>query len=231
MNDAKRRAIIFTVFSLVLAVLAGILFIQRVGEVEAQLGNFVTVYVAKKDIGSRQPLSAGDFEAKEIPAKYVEQSVVTDLKKIGNYGPIDRFVSVAPLKEGDVLTYNLLKPADDYTTGDRRLVQVPASNRVAFDQALEANDRVDIIVSWNKNDIPTGEKRTDIFMQDVLVASVLPNSDDKFTGVWLEMSLDQAKEFIDAQNFAQSVRILKAPQKKSSASRTGGGSSTADIQP
>lgn len=214
MNDAKRRAIIFTVTSLVLAVLAGVLFMQRVSEVEAQLGNFVTVYVAKQDIGSRQPLSPENFEGKEIPAKYVEQSMVTDLKKIGDYGSIDRFVSVAPLKEGDILTYNLLKPADDYTSGDRRLVQVSATDRVVFDQTLEANDRVDIIVSWNKNDIPSGEKRTNIFMQDVLVASVLPGPDNKFTGVWLEMSLDQAREFIDAQNFAQSVRILKAPQKK-----------------
>lgn len=230
MNDARRRAIIFTVIALVLAAFAGILFIQRVGEVEAQLGNFVTVYVAKKDIGSRQPLSAGDFEAKKIPAKYVAQSVVTDLKKIGNYGSIDKFVAVAPLKEGDVLTYNLLKPADDYTTGDRRLVQVPSSNRVAFDQALEANDRVDIIVSWNENDIPAGEKRTSVFMKDVLVASVLPSSKDKFTGVWLEMSLDEARKFIDAQNFAQSVRILKAPTEQRS-SQTEGKSSTAGVQP
>ena len=163
MQDAKRRAIIFAVVSLVLAMLAGILFMQRVSAVEAQLGNEVTVYVAKTDIQPRQPLKPEQFEAVEVPQKFVQQSTVTNLNKI------NEFVTIVPLKKGDVLDGNLLKPAKELgTSGNKRLVYVPASDRIVFDQPLNAQDRVDIIVSWGGDD---GSKRTVIFDTDVLVAA------------------------------------------------------------
>lgn len=207
MQDAKRRAIIFAVVSLVLAMLAGILFMQRVSAVEAQLGNEVTVYVAKTDIQPRQPLKSEQFEAVQVPQKFVQQSTVTSLDKI------NQFVTIVPLKKGDVLNSNLLKPAKELgTSGDKRLVYVPAGDRIVFDQPLEAQDRADIIVSWSGNE--EGSKRTVIFDTDVLVAAT-SGEEGKFTGVWLEMSLEEAKRFIDAQNYASSVRLLKAPQEKS----------------
>ncbi len=206
MQDAKRRAIIFAVISLVLAALAGILFMQRVSAVEAQLGNEVTVFVAKTDIQPRQPLKPEQFEAVEVPQKFVQQSTVTNLNKI------DEFVTIVPLKKGDVLDSNLLKPAKELgTSGNKRLVYVPASDRIVFDQPLNAQDRADIIVSWGGDD---GSKRTVIFDTDVLVAAA-SGEEGKFSGVWLEMTLEEAKRFIDAQNYAHSVRILKAPQGKS----------------
>lgn len=212
MQDAKRRAIIFAVVSLVLALLAGILFMQRVSAVEAQLGNEVTVFVAKTDIQPRQPLKPEQFEAVQVPEKFVQQSTVTNLHGIGNHGGIDQYVTIVPLKKGDVLNVNLLKPAKELgTEGDKRLVYVPASDRIVFDQPLEARDRADIIVSWGGDN---GSKRTVIFDTDVLIAAT-SGEEGKFSGVWLEMSLEEAKRFIDAQNYAHSVRILKAPQQKS----------------
>ena len=86
MQDAKRRAIIFAVVSLVLAMLAGILFMQRVSAVEAQLGNEVTVYVAKSDIQPRQPLKPEQFEAVQVPQKFVQQSTVTNCKRLESRG-------------------------------------------------------------------------------------------------------------------------------------------------
>lgn len=212
MQDAKRRAIIFAVISLALALLAAILFMQRVSAVEAQLGNEVTVFVAKTDIQPRQPLKPDQFEVRPIPQKFVQQSMVTDLQSVGEYGGIDQYVTIVPLKKGDVLSANLLKPAKEIgTSGDKRLVYVPAGDRIVFDQPLEAQDRADIIVSWGGNE---GSNRTVIFDTDVLVVAASSN-DGKFTGVWLEMTLEEAKRFIDAQNFAASIRLLKAPQAKS----------------
>lgn len=211
MQDAKRRAILFAVISLILATLAGILFMQRVSAVEAQLGDEVTVYVAKTDIQPRQPLKPEQFEAVQIPQKFVQQSMVTNLQGGGD-GGIEDYVTIVPLKKGDVLNTNLLKPAKELgTSGDKRLVYVPASNRIEFDQPLEAQDRADVIVSWGGND---ESKRTVIFDTDVLVAAT-SGEEGKFAGVWLEMSLEDARRFIDAQNFARSVRILKAPQEGS----------------
>lgn len=211
MQDAKRRAIIFAVVSLVLAMLAGILFMQRVSAVEAQLGNEVTVFVAKSDIQPRQPLKPEQFESVQVPQKFVQQSTVTNLQAIGNQGGIEEYVTIVPLKQGDVLNSNLLKPAKEMgTNGDKRLVYVPSSDRIVFDQPLDAQDRADIIVSWGGSN---GSKRTVIFDTDVLVAAT-SGDEGKFAGVWLEMSLEEAKRFIDAMNFARSVRILKAPQQK-----------------
>ena len=138
---------------------------QRVSAVEAQLGNEVTVFVAKTDIQPRQPLKPEQFEAVEVPQKFVQQSTVTNLNKI------NEFVTIVPLKKGDVLDSNLLKPAKELgTSGNKRLVYVPASDRIVFDQPLNAQDRADIIVSWGGDD---GSKRTVIFDTDVLVAAAV----------------------------------------------------------
>lgn len=217
MQDSKRRAILYAIVSLILAALAGVLFMHRVSAVEAQLGNEVTIYVAKTDIQPRQPLKPEQFEAVQVPQKFVQQSTVTNLQGDGDDG-IEDYVTIVPLKKGDVLTTNLLKPATELgTEGDKRLVYVPASDRIVFDQPLEARDRVDIIVSWGEE--AEGSKRTVIFKTDVLVAAK-SGEDGKFSGVWLEMSLDEAKRFIDAQNFAASVRLLKAPQQESNSKVT-----------
>nr|WP_316046951.1 hypothetical protein [Planococcus glaciei] len=79
------------------------------------------------------------------------------------------------------------------------------SERVFFDEELEALDRVDVIVSLREKD----ENKTEIFMKDVKVARVA-NDNKKFAGVQLEVSLDQAPKLIHMQNYADSVRIIKA---------------------
>src|SRR5699024_8883382 len=141
MQDAKRRAIIFAVLSLILAAAAGLLFMQRVGTVEAKLGAKVKVYVAKKDIPARQQLKPENFEAREVPKQFVQKSTVTNIKKI------DQTVSAVPMKKGDLLTTNMLKPLAELSSNNKRMVALSQSNRVFFDQEPQPLDRVDIIVS------------------------------------------------------------------------------------
>ncbi|PTM54778.1 flp pilus assembly protein CpaB [Desmospora activa] len=214
MQDAKRRAIIFLILALALAAVAGFLFMQKVSAVDSQLGNHLTVYVAAKEISSRELLTPEDFTAVNVPAKYVQESAVTDLNQIqlGDYPySIDRLVAIAPMKKGDLLTNNLLKSQSSLTENNNRMVTLAQSDRVKFDGSLEVNDRVDIVVS-NRND---GKVNTSIFMTDVPVVAM--TGDGK--GIGLEMPLSDAEKLIHEENFAAAIRVLKAPTEESNKKR------------
>ncbi|GGE21598.1 hypothetical protein GCM10011571_24610 [Marinithermofilum abyssi] len=208
MQDAKRRAMIFAALSVVLAAVAGLLFLQKLNEVDAEMGQKTTVYVANQSIASREPLKQGYFTAREVPVKYVKElgSVVT---KIDN---IEQMVTVTPLQKGEVLTTNNLKPVSGLSSSKNRMVTLVQNDRVLFDGGIQANDRVDIIVS----DDESGKNTTQIFMSDVRVVGVSENKKtDRVEAIGLEVSLEKARELIHAQNFAVAIRVLKAPQEAS----------------
>ena len=219
MQDAKRRAIIFVVIALLLAGIAGLLFMQQVSS--ATGGNTTTVYVAKSDIPSRQPLKKEHFEKKDVPTKYVQDTTVTDLEQIqmGKYRfKINQLVSVVPIPEGGILTTNMLKEQSALTANNKRMVSIAKSDRIVFDGNFDFNDRVDIIVSTRGKGAP----KTETFMRDVQVVGVSKNKKGTVNGLGLEMTLDDAEKFIHMQNFAASIRILKAPTEKADAGNSGG---------
>jgi Flp pilus assembly protein CpaB len=205
MQDAKRRAIIFAILSVVMATFAAFLFLQESNQLYAGLGSEQTVLVATKDIKSREPLTPEHVKAVPIPEKYMNQSMVT------NVSEIEGQVLVVPIREGDQLTKNMLRPAAQLSDPSSRMVLLRASDRVLFDESFTAQDRVDIIVSYQNNP-ETGEGRpqTKIFMRDKLVHSVAQDN----RAIGLELSLNEAQELIFAENFAHSIRVVKAPQKK-----------------
>ncbi len=210
MQDAKRRAIIFFVIALLLAAIAGYLFLQKVSAVDDQLGRWVTVYVAAQDISLREPLKPEYFKAVEIPKRFVQDSQVTDLNaiQIGDYTvPIEHLVAVVPLAEGDVLTHNMLKTQSSLTENNKRMVTLAQSNRIQFDGTLDYNDRVDLIVSDKKGN----ENVTEVFMKDILVVGLAKDEDGSVKGIGLELTMEQARKLIHAQNFAIAIRVLKAP--------------------
>jgi len=199
MLESKRRAIIFLVISFLLAAAAGFLMLKKVRDMNAQLGEMVEIYVAAKDIPSRSLIQPDQVEARLIPKKYAEGSYVTDKRTLQG------MVSVIPLSQGDVLTRNMIKPATTVRDQNNRLVTVFASGNVVFDQELEALDRVDIIISHDKEGRPV----TEVFMQDVPVAMVA-KSGDEFRGVALELPFTEVPRFIHQQHYADVMRILKA---------------------
>lgn len=218
MQDAKRKAIIFLVLALVLAGIAGFMFLQKVSAVDSRLGNMTTVYVAKKSISSREPLQPDFFEAKEVPTQFVQESSVTSLDavQLGDYTlPISQLVSVVPLSEGELLTDNILKAKSMLTADNKRMVTLSQSDKVLFDGSLENNDRVDLVVSDQKD----GGAETEIFMRDVPIVGVAEDKNGNVTGVGLEVSLEEARKLIHKQNFSMSIRVLKAPSEKKGADK------------
>jgi Flp pilus assembly protein CpaB len=199
MIESKRRAIIFLLLALLLAAAAGYLTLQKVRELNTDLGTMVNVYVAGTDISSRSVITPDDITIQSIPQKYVTDEHIVNTEDLVNK------VSVIPLSAGDVLTRNMLKEASAVTEENNRLVTLLSSERVFFDEQLEALDRVDVIVSTRTDE---GNK-TEIFMRDVKVAKVA-KEDGSFSGIQVEIALEEAPELIHMQNYADSVRIVKA---------------------
>jgi Flp pilus assembly protein CpaB len=216
MQDAKRRAILFLTVAMLLSVVAGYLFMQKVSTVDATLGEFTSVYVAAKNISSREPLKPEFFKPVKVPVRFLPQSAVTSLDGIQveeNTYPIQHLITVVPLKEGDLLTTNILKTQGKLSSDKHRMVVLHRSDKVVFDGVFDTNDLVDIIVSdrGRNNDI-----YTDIFMEKVKVVGVGRDSEGNITSIGLEMTLEEAKKFIHKQNFAVAIRVLKAPNLEGS---------------
>ncbi|MEK3741702.1 flp pilus assembly protein CpaB [Brevibacillus sp. FSL K6-0770] len=199
MLESKRRAVIFLALSFLLAALAGFLFLKKIKDMNAQLGEMVEIYEANVDIPSRALIQPDQLTTRQIPKKYADGSYVVDKMSLKNQ------VTVVPLSKGDIITKNILKPANMVRDQNNRLITVYASGNIMFDQELEALDRVDIIISTTK----AGQPVTEVFMKDVPVAMVA-KSDNKFKGVALELPFEDVPKFIHQQHYAELMRILKA---------------------
>ncbi|MFC3884381.1 Flp pilus assembly protein CpaB [Bacillus songklensis] len=198
MLESKRKAIIFLSLSFLLAITAGVLFLGKIKDLNSDLGGRTKVYVAATDVASRTPIEPNQVTTIELPNRFVTDSHVTDVRDLVNK------VFVVPMSKGDLITKNVLKPVSNVQNEHNRLVAIFENEKVHFDQEVDALDRIDIIVSHKVGDQP----KTEVFMKDVLVSAVPPGK--KFTGVAVEVSEEDAPKLIHMQNYAESMRILKA---------------------
>jgi len=200
MLESKKRAMIFLLLAFILASIAGYLVFNKVKTLDSELGKMTKIYVAAGNIPSRTLITKGQIKTMKIPEKYAkDSSFVTELSDIVNH------VAVVPLSKNGIFMKNMLKDATVARKANDRLIAVYPTEKIQFDQEVETNDRVDIIVSTEEN----GQKKTEIFMRDVPVAYAEKHK-DRFLGVGLEVSLDEAPKLINMQNYADHIRILKA---------------------
>lgn len=199
MLEAKRRAAIFFIMAFILAAATGYMVLQKVKDLNSDLGAMTKIYVAKADIPSRTVIQKNQITVMELPNKFVTESHIT------SFGDLESQVSVVPLSKGDMITRNMIKPASNLQNENNRLVTLHRTDKVQFDQVIEALDRVDIIVSTENK----GERNTSVFMKDVVVR-FSQGSGEKFAGVAVEVTAEQAPKLIHMQNYADHIRILKA---------------------
>ncbi|QQK81407.1 flp pilus assembly protein CpaB [Salicibibacter cibi] len=201
MLESRRRALIFLGLALIIALIAGLLFFQQVQSLQTELGGSTEVYVADSNVPSREMITENNISTMEIPNRFITSSHITDPSEL------EDMVSVVPLNEGDLLVQNILRPYSDVTDENHRLVALHQGDGVQFDQELEALDRVDIVVSHSFE----GEDETEVLMSDVPVAMVMHGGEENaMTGAALEIPTDDATEIIHMQNYADSIRVLKA---------------------
>lgn len=67
MLESKRKAIIFITLSLLLAAIAGFMFLQKVKALNTNLGEMAEIYVASSDIPSRKEIKEEQIQIEEIP--------------------------------------------------------------------------------------------------------------------------------------------------------------------
>ncbi|MEI5907447.1 flagella basal body P-ring formation protein FlgA [Bacillus spongiae] len=199
MIESKKRAFIFLFLAFLLALSVGYLVYNKVKDLNSELGGMTEIYVAKGDIPSRTPIKESQIAVMEIPNKFVTESHITGKQQLENRA------SVVPLKEGDIITKNMIKPVSNLNNEDNRLVAIYRNDKVQFDQVIEALDRIDIIVSSEVD----GERKTELFMKDVPV-SYAEGDEKNFAGVAVEVPEEKAPELIHMQNYAEHMRILKA---------------------
>ena len=199
MLEAKRRAAIFLLLAFILAAVAGYLVLEKVKQLNAELGGMIEIYVANGNIPARELINTTQLTKMEIPQKFLTSSHITsDSDIIGQ-------VSVVPLKEGDIITSNMLKNHSKLLNENNRLVALIRTDKVVFDQEVSALDRIDIIVSQEVD----GEKKTELFMKDVAVAYA-QGTGENFAGVAVEVSVNDATKLIHIQHYADHIRVLKA---------------------
>lgn len=205
MFESKRRALIFMILSFILAVIGGMLFYSKYQDLNADLGKMTKVYVTGKNIASRQTIEASDVSSVEIPNKYVTDAHILSLDQLEDQ------VSIIPLKEGDLITNNILRPYTELTTKTNRLVEILSeSDNVHFDDEFDYLDRVDIIVSHSLDkEEADDEPVTELFMSDVQVQKVFENEEGQ-SGIAVEVKSENAPRLIHMQNYADYIRVLKA---------------------
>ncbi len=184
------------------AAAAGYMVLQKVKDLNAELGGMTSIYIANGDIPARTLIQETQITTMEIPNKFVNAAHVIDKDLIINQ------VLVVPLANEEIITKNMIKPFSNLRDENNRLVAMSPSEKVQFDQVIESLDRVDIIVSTAEEG-STQKYKTEVFMRDVPVAFARGASED-FAGVALEVSLDDAEKLIHMQNYADKIRVLKA---------------------
>lgn len=200
MLEAKRRAAVFFILAFILAAATGYMVLQKVKDLNSELGAMTKVYVAKEEILSREIIQQNQVTVMELPNKFViKDSHITSLSDLENR------VSVVPLKPGEIITKNMIKPASNLQNENNRLVAIPRTDKIWFDQEFVALDRVDIIVSREVD----GKPETSLFMKDVLVRYALKKGED-ILGISVEVSADDAPKLIHMENYADYIRLLKS---------------------
>ncbi|RLL46514.1 flp pilus assembly protein CpaB [Oceanobacillus piezotolerans] len=204
MFESKRRALIFITLSFILAAIAGLMFFNTYADLNENLGQTTEIYIADKNIPSRESISSEHVRTMQIPNRFITDAHILSLNQLEDQ------VSIVPLLEGDILTTSMLRPYSDVTEEGNRLVKLFSEwDNVHFDQNLEALDRVDIVVSQSTEEGP----ETEIFMRDIPVANVETNEEGN-PNVTLEVAVEEAPSLIHVQNYADSVRVLKANSGK-----------------
>ena len=195
MIDSKRKAIIFLTISFILAVVtAGVVLVQ-ISQAQERLGETVEVASVSEDVPSNSAIDMKDTEWVKFP-KNSASSFITDKSEL------EEVITLIDLKEGDLLTKNLVRKKLDIPANER-VVWLNATDIVLEDQQVKVGDLVDIIVS-RELERKVETKR--------LLSNIKVVERDKEGGIKISLPLEQAEKLIHYQNFAKQIRVLVVNQ-------------------
>jgi Flp pilus assembly protein CpaB len=203
MINAKRKAFIFLSLAFILAVLTSGLVLNEIREAKRALGETVKVAIASKDIPNYTAITKEMVDWIQIPKSSELSSFVTDLSDL------EKSVLVVSVKEGDLLTKNMLRDRVQIPA-DHRVVWLNVSKNVILDQEVAENDLVDIIATYE----PDGKLETKRVLEQIPVIQVRTYEKEKkeLGAIKVSIDVEQAEKLIHLQNTAQQIRVLRVSQ-------------------
>lgn len=213
------------------AVLLGIIgvfmannFIDKtISSMEAEIlakKKLIKVVVPRRDIAKGERIVAADMSIREIPLAYVDRGAVTpDRFEIAQGQTIThdiqkgRSLMWAHLRGGDVPTFSGILPEG------RRAVTVLVDEVNSFSGLLEPQDRVDFVLTYQNSNNKTV---TFVVLENILVLATGKKvrtrnletselSNEMYAAVTIEVTPEQAKKIILAQEAGRLTAVLRHP--------------------
>lgn len=202
MVDAKRKALIFLVVAFILAVVTAGVVLNEIRKAQQNLTETTKVAALEGNIKSNEAITSSKIKWVEIP----KNAAVSNF--IQSEGDLKNQVVLTDMKDGDILTKNVLRSKIDISKGHRVVWLNPTEN-VLIDENVTEGDRVDIVVSMEEKNVMT-TKRALKGIHVVEVDDDVQIDKNKTTSVIkVSLSIEDAEKLIHYQNTAQQIRILR----------------------
>lgn len=214
MNPRQRRGLLFVLASGVVAVVVMVLLAGYVAQVRSEVGDKVTVFVAKDAIDGYSEITADMVAPVQIPAKWLTAGAVRQQSDL-----VGRRAAVK-LSKGETITTDMLLDRGSLAPGEREIaIEVDAVTGVAG--RVEPGSTVDIYAVFS--DVPGLAKQVRVLVRDVRVVSVggseVRKDDADLTKqqtvvpVTLALGPQDALSVTYASAFAASVRLVGLPSQ------------------
>ncbi|RZT13013.1 Flp pilus assembly protein CpaB [Fictibacillus sp. BK138] len=202
MVDAKRKALIFLVVAFILAVVTAGVVLNEIRKAQQSLTETTKVAALENDMKSNEAITSSKIKWVEIP----KNAAVSNF--IQSEGDLKDQVVLTDMKEGDILTKNVLRSKIDIAKGHRVVWLNPTEN-VLIDENVTEGDRVDIVVSMEeKNAMTTKRALKGIHVVEV-DDDVEIDKNKTASVIKVSLSIEDAEKLIHYQNTAQQIRILR----------------------
>lgn len=223
MKIGKNRTLLVIGIAVLLGVGASVIAIsylnQRVADIEARnRGEMRSVVVALQDLKKGERVTNRSVGIRQVPIEWSHSGAITPEQ----FARADNAVLAYPAMKGEPVVWAQLEDAraaafsTRLATG-RRAVTVPVDEISSVSGMVEPNDRIDIVVSINRDN----RNYTFTLLQGVTVlatgSQISPGekqSDGRprtFTTITLDTTPDDAKRIIAAREIGRVTALLRAP--------------------
>jgi Flp pilus assembly protein CpaB len=204
MIDAKRKALIFLSLAFILAIVTAGLILNEIKQAQTAMGETVKVASAEEDIGSNKPIKEDQITWVEMPKSSVVSSFIQDGREL------EKKIALVNIKEGDILSKNMLRSNVDIPA-DHRVVLLNPTENVLIDEDVKPGDLVDIIVSTEEKDgLKTQRllKNVSVVQSNSQTVETEDKEKAKFNQIKVSLNVKDAEQLIHYQNKAKQIRVL-----------------------
>lgn len=195
--DLRRRGKVLLILSVMLGGATGYLVLHQQAQMRDEMGTWVQVLVARKEIKPFSPLTTDMITARPIPVRYLLPGMI----RVEEQNVLLRSVSSVKVDSGGLLTWHMFT---QQTTHDpnQRTYTLTNSARVVF-SGLRPGDVVDVIAVYDKDQVGVSE----VVAAQVKVVAVW--DDGRTSQVTLAVEPNVATDLAYYENYSRQLRLLR----------------------